>query len=73
MYKLYRYFYHKLCCYQTMHYYMDELSFNTLVELNDFVYSTYRNKYTITKSGMDFILYSNDRVTEIHCVVSKEN
>lgn len=72
MYKLTRFFYHNLTIPPT-HYKTDVMMFDDLVELNDFVYNTYRHRYTIVFTGKDYLLYASDKLTEIHCVVGRED
>ena len=72
MYTLYRYYYHNLCI-QPTNYHIDEHKFDSLIDLRDFVYNTYRNNYIIREKGMDFILTSTDRPVEIHAIVRRDD
>lgn len=70
MFKLYRYFYHKLCLAPAM-YHMDERSFDTEQQAKAFVIYTYEKGYTVVPKGHDYII--SNSVSEIHCVIVKED
>ena len=66
MYKLTRFFYHKICG-QPICYNIIEQEFDSLIKLRNFVYTTYRYNYNSEEVGMD-ILFSNE-MADIHCIV----
>ena len=69
MYELRRDFYYTVYKTMTPRCYATKVDhFNSMIELRDFVYRTYRNGYTIEEVGMNFNILNEN--TRIFCVVS---